>query len=365
MERETALAWMAIQRLPAARTVAVRDILQTTPDPVALLQAPSSTLRHSQLPAAWFEARRSALGDANWRGERERELDSLLEQGVSLLDRHHPDWPGLLEECPDPPYLLYVRGDTALLGHPQIAVVGSRKASRQGIENAGRFARDLAVAGMAVTSGLALGIDAAAHTGALDAPGRTLAVIGTGIDIQYPRRNAALTGRIVEAGAVVTELPPGTPPTPDQFPQRNRIISGLSLGVLVIEAALRSGSLITARLALEQNREVFAIPGSIHSATSRGCNALLKAGAKLVTDVADILEEFAGWVAPAVPPVEAPAMPNDECAHLFAALGFEPVSLDVLQNSLGMTTAQLLPLLTELQLQGKIEQCGGQWQRCR
>lgn len=366
MERETALAWMAIQRLPAARTVAVRIILQFNPDPVALLQAPASTLDGVGLPPEWLEARRRALADPVWRGERERELDALLQDGVTLLDRNHPQWPGLLEDCPDPPYLLYVRGDAGLLNHPQIAIVGSRKASRQGIDNARRFAGELASAGMAVTSGLALGIDAAAHSGALDAPGRTVAVVGTGIDIRYPYRNTALTERIAAEGAVVTELPPGTPPTPDQFPQRNRIISGLSIGVLVVEAALRSGSLITARLALEANREVFAIPGSIHAATSRGCNALIKGGAKLVSDVDDILEEFTGWVrqSPA-PEVPVPAIaPDDPAVRLFAALGFEPVSLDVLQSCLGMSAAQLLPMLTELQLQGKIEQCGGQWQRC-
>ncbi len=362
MERETALAWMAIQRLPGARTAPLRRVLQQTPDPNDLLAAPDSALRGSGLTPEWLAARHRHLGDAQWRDQRERELDQLLAQGVTLLAARNPDWPALLSEIPDPPYLLYVRGNPALLNRPQIAIVGSRKASRQGIDNARAFAAALATAGMAVTSGLALGIDAAAHAGALAADGDTVAVIGTGIDITYPRNNRQLTDKIAEHGAIVTELPPGTQPTPEQFPQRNRIISGLSIGVLVVEAALRSGSLITARLALEQNREVFAIPGSIHSVTSRGCNALLQNGAKLVTSVADIVEEFGGW---AVPASAEPAVVGGIADTVLNALGFEPESLDGLQSALGLPVAELLPLLTELQLQGRVESVGGCWQRCR
>lgn len=364
MERETALAWMAIQRLPAARTAALRRLLRHNPDPCALLETPASALDGAGLPAEWFSERHRLGSDPQWRGDSERLLERLHAAGVSLLDARDPRWPPLLQEVDDAPYLLYVRGDPALLSTPQLAIVGSRKATRQGLETAAEFAAELARAGMTVTSGLALGIDAAAHRGALDVAGNTVAVIGTGIDIRYPRANRALADAIAAAGAVVTELPPGTPPTPDQFPQRNRIISALSLGVLVVEAALRSGSLITARLALEQNREVFAVPGSIRAGASRGCNALLQNGAKLVTCVGDILEEYSGWTAAAAEP-GAPLPAAGPRAEVMAAIGFQPDTLDSLQQATGLSPAQLLPLLTELQLRGEVEQIGGCWQRVR
>ncbi len=214
---------------------------------------------------------------------------------MTLLAITDPDYPALLLEIADPPPLLSIWGDRACLSAPQLAVVGSRRPTRQGIADATAFAGTLASAGFAVTSGLARGIDAAAHQAALAAGGKTVAVMGTGLDCIYPAVNRALAEAIRHNGALVTEFPLGTPARALHFPSRNRIISGLSLVVLVVEAALKSGSLLTARLALEQNREVFAIPGSIHHPVSRGCNTLIRNGATRVQDARDILDELLGW----------------------------------------------------------------------
>lgn len=208
---------------------------------------------------------------------------------ISIVD---PDYPLLLKQIPDPPLALFVIGDKDLLSKPQIAMVGSRSPSAAGREIAASFAETLAIAGLVITSGLALGIDAASHSGALKAPGKTIAVCGTGVDRIYPTSHRQLAQAIRQQGALVSALPLGAPPTAHHFPERNRIISGLSLGVIVVEAALQSGSLITARLAADQGREVFAIPGSIHNPLSRGCHYLIKNGAKLVENADDILEEL-------------------------------------------------------------------------
>jgi DNA processing protein len=215
--------------------------------------------------------------------------------GHSLLTLADEHYPAALLTIADPPLLLYVTGRIALLQRPAVAVVGSRNASRQGLLHAERFSESFSMAGLTVVSGLALGIDSAAHEGGLKGIGGTVAVIGTGIDLVYPLRNAALAERIAQQGCVVSEYPLGMPPLPANFPRRNRLISGLSRAVLVVEAALRSGSLITARVAADQGREVFAIPGSIHSPMSKGCHALIKQGAKLVDSMEDVLEELTGF----------------------------------------------------------------------
>ncbi len=213
---------------------------------------------------------------------------------ASVITRIDPEYPPLLLETCDPPLALHFRGDVSLLAHPGIAMVGSRRASPYAINAAHHLAKQIASAGIAVVSGLARGVDAAAHLAALDAGGKTIAVLGTGIDVVYPRSHKRLFRRIEKEGVIVTEFGPGTPPKPEHFPIRNRVISGLTLGTVVVEATRKSGSLITARMAAEQNREVFAVPGSIFSAGSEGTHRLIQYGAKLVHDVNDILEELPG-----------------------------------------------------------------------
>jgi len=284
----------------------------------------------------------------------------LAEPGHDLLVLGDPDYPPRLLATADPPLLLWLQGRRALLAAPSIAIVGSRNPTAQGGDNARAFARALAQAGHAIVSGLALGIDAAAHEGALDAGGATLAVVGTGLDQVYPRRNEKLAARLLAAGGlIVSEYALGMPVLPANFPRRNRIIAGLSQGCLVVEAALQSGSLITARLAAEAGREVFAIPGSIHSPQSRGCHALIRQGAKLVESAADVLEELPPpGTMPAAP--EAPAETPHEQQALLDAMGFDPVSLDALMARSGWPAAELSAALLELELDGQIARLAGQ-----
>ncbi len=230
-----------------------------------------------------------------------------------LITLHDARYPTLLREIDDAPPMLFIQGDPTILNLPQIAIVGSRNPSASGRQTATDFAHFLASAGLAITSGLADGIDGAAHQGALETKNSTLAVTGTGLDRVYPAKHRELAHRIAEQGALISELPPGTPPIPANFPRRNRIISGLSLGTLVVEAAQKSGSLITARLATEQGREVFAIPGSIHNPLARGCHALIRQGAKLVETAGDILEELAPLLGTAYQP-NTP-IPKPDRAH--------------------------------------------------
>ena len=290
-------------------------------------------------------------------------LDAILlwqsQPGNTVLALGEPGYPPLLAQIPDPPLLLYIRGDVRRLARPALAVVGSRNASAQGQANAHAFARALAGAGLAIVSGLALGIDAAAHEGALGQPGGTVAVVGTGPDIVYPARNRALCERILDdGGCIVSEYAVGTPPLPANFPKRNRIISGLSAGVLVVEAAAQSGSLITARQAAEQGRDVFAIPGSIHAALAKGCHVLIREGAKLVDTAHDVLEALAMSPLPALAAglaVEnAPGVP-DGCAPLLAALGHGPVEPDVLMAAMDASPGEVSGGLLVLELAGLIE----------
>ncbi len=295
---------------------------------------------------------------------------------LKLGDAGYP--PQLLQTA-DPPLMLYVHGSPAALLARSVAVVGSRSATAQGIDNARAFGRSLAEQGLVVVSGLAAGIDAAAHEGALAAhtdgghqPAlMTVAVVGTGLDRVYPPRNQALAQRIAQQGALVSEYAPGTPPLPEHFPQRNRIIAGLSLGTLVVEAALRSGSLITARLASEAGREVFAIPGSIHAAQSRGCHALIKLGAKLVESAQDILEEFAP-TQPVQKPLFDPPNGDDVIGQprphpeqeLLDALGDDPVTTDALVSRTGWPVPALATKLLGLELEGLVARLpGGLYQR--
>jgi DNA processing protein len=273
-------------------------------------------------------------------------------------------YPQKLLEIADPPPLLYVKGRLDLLNRPGFAIVGSRNATAQGMGNAEAFAGTLSNAGLTIVSGLALGIDAAAHRGGLSGPASTLAVVGTGLDVVYPARNRELAHLIAAQGALVSEFALGTPAVASNFPRRNRLICGLSRGVLVVEAAVSSGSLITARLAADQGREVFAIPGSIHSPLSKGCHALIKQGAKLVESAQDVLEELGGSLAA---PARTPGADEGADGHpLLAHIGFDPVAADALHQRSGLDAASVNSALTALELAGHIESLpGGRWQRIR
>lgn len=267
------------------------------------------------------------------------------------------DYPPLLREIADPPIVLYVHGYRDAISRPQLAVVGSRNPTPLGIENAAAFARALAEAGLTITSGLALGIDGAAHRGALEAGGSTVAVAGTGLDRVYPARHRNLAHAIVAHGALVSEFPIGTPARAGNFPVRNRIISGMSVGVLVVEAALQSGSLITARLAAEQGREVFALPGSIHSPLARGCHALIRDGAKLVETAVHVLEEIGplgetARVASAAAPPPPSLVPHE--SELLECLSDTPTHLDVLIERSGLTADIVSSILLQLELRGLV-----------
>lgn len=289
----------------------------------------------------------------------ERTLDWVAESENHLLTLADPDYPPSLLEIPDPPLLLYAKGRLDLLKRPALAVVGSRNASAQGVLDAEKFSQVLASSGFTIISGLALGIDAAAHRGALQAvvagsASSTIAVIGTGADIVYPARNRGLAHQIAEIGCIISEYPLGTPALPANFPRRNRIISGLARAVLVIEAAAQSGSLITARLAADQGRDVFAIPGSIHSPLSKGCHQLIKQGAKLVDSAQDVLEEL--HCLPLAPITQvASDLPAELPSPLLEAVGFDPIVIDVLTQRLGINVASLTAQLLELEMAGQIE----------
>jgi DNA processing protein len=276
-------------------------------------------------------------------------LEWAAADGHAVLTLADGDYPQPLLETADPPPLLYLRGRRELLARPGLAVVGSRSATPQGTSNAERFARAFSDAGLTIVSGLALGIDAAAHRGGLEGGGSTIAVLGTGADILYPQRNRALGERIAREGLIVSEFPLGTPPHGGNFPRRNRVISGLTRGCLVVEAALASGSLITARFAAEQGREVFAIPGSIHSPHSKGCHALIKQGAKLVESAQDLLQEL-GIKGIAAPPATA----DPERAGLLAHLGYDPCDIGALCARSGLTAAAVSAMLLQLELEGKV-----------
>jgi DNA processing protein len=280
-------------------------------------------------------------------------------------------YPAALLEVADPPLLLFVQGRVELLAAASIAIVGSRSPTAQGADNARAFAAHLSGVGLTVVSGMAHGVDAAAHEGALSGPGATIAVVGTGLDRVYPRSHRDLAHRIAAAGVLVSEYALATPPLPHNFPQRNRIIAGLSRGTLVVEAALQSGSLITARLAAESGREVFAIPGSIHSPQSRGCHALIRQGAKLVETAQDIVEEL-GVLVVAADAVDAgsrdspvpAARPDDPADAVMRALGHDPVTLDALISRCGWPAAELSAKLLELELDGQLARLpGGLFQR--
>ncbi|AGI21945.1 DNA protecting protein DprA [Pseudomonas sp. ATCC 13867] len=348
-------ARLRLHALPELGPRRFRRLMSAFGSASAALSAPAAAWRSLGLSQASAEQRR----EAGIREQAAAALRWLEDSSHHLLAWDDPAYPALLAELADAPPLLFVAGAVALLERPQLAVVGSRRASKPGLDTARAFARSLAGGGFVITSGLALGIDGAAHEGALEAAGGTVAVLGTGIEHLYPRRHVGLARRIVEqGGALVSELPLQCPPQAANFPRRNRIISGLSLGVLVVEASPSSGSLITARLAVEQGREVYAIPGSIHHPGARGCHELIRQGATLVECVEHILEGLRGWTqggAPLRTVAEGPPHP------LVDLLRAAPQSSEQLALGSGLELPEVLAALTELELDGRVACEAGVW----
>jgi len=289
------------------------------------------------------------------------DLDWLEQQNNGVLTFNDTNYPLQLKEIADPPPILFVRGNPDLLTLPQIAIVGSRNPSALGKETAFSFARTLSLYGFVITSGLALGIDGASHRGALNAKGYTVAVAGTGLDRIYPARHKELATEIVNTGLMISEFPPGTTAKANHFPRRNRIISGLCQGLLVVEAAKQSGSLITARMALEQNREVFAIPGSIHNPLARGCNALIREGAKLVETTQDILEELNQYYQQDEKLLSQTTQSTLDLEQqtLLNRIMFSPTSIDHLVENTGESVEAISSMLLILELQGYLEATAG------
>ncbi|WP_085702238.1 DNA-processing protein DprA [Pseudomonas sp. B15(2017)] len=346
-------ARLRLHRLPEIGPKRFTKLLEAFGSASKAISAPASAWRSLGLPMACAEARRCP----DVRDGASHALRWLERPDQHLLMWDHPDYPALLAQIPDPPPLLFVAGDPRILEKPQLAMVGSRRASRPGMDTAAAFSRSLAGAGFVITSGLALGIDAAAHQAAVDVGGQTVGVLGTGLENFYPQRNRRLADAMIASGsAVLSEFPLDVGPTPGNFPRRNRIISGLSLGVLVVEASVASGSLITARLAAEQGREVYAIPGSIHHPGARGCHQLIRDGAVLVETIEHILEALRGWQH--LPVSTAAANPQNPLLRLLHAA---PHTSEGLADSIGWALPKVLAALTELEMDGSAVCENGRW----
>ena len=347
-------SWLALSQVHGLGNESFRRLLQAFGSPSAILSASDIELKQTVRPAV-ANAIKLEPNDAlmtltsAW-------LEDPQNHIVTLADT---DYPQALLNISDPPILLYVKGRLDLLNHSSLAVVGSRSATTQGVRNAEMFAQAASEAGLCIVSGMAHGIDTAAHLGGLRGRGSSIAVVGTGLDKVYPSANRDLAHKLALKGTLISEFPLGTPPLAHNFPRRNRIISGLSLGCLVVEASMQSGSLITARMALEQSREIFAIPGSIHSPQSKGCHALIKQGAKLVENPGDILDEI-GWNS--APSTTAPS--KQESHPIFTHLGFDPLDIDSLSLRSGLTIESLSAILLQLELDGQVTTlAGGMYQR--
>jgi len=353
--------WLALTRMPGVGPITAGALLSRWGTPRRLFEAGEAALREI---AKLDERVLTYIRRPDWQAV-EDDLRWLAQSRCHALTLRDARYPPLLKQISDPPLMLFVRGEIGRLSDRQLAIVGSRNPSAGGERTAAEFARHLAGVGLTVTSGLAIGIDAAAHRGAQAGGGFTIAVTGCGLDRLYPARHRDLADEIAACGALVSEFPPGTPPRPENFPRRNRLISGLSLGTLVVEAAVQSGSLITARLAVEQGREVFAIPGSIHNPLARGCHTLLRQGAKLVENAHDILEELGSLAAwdetRAFPAVSGPATTEvpREIMSLLEHIGFEPTPVDTLVECSGLTADQVSSMLVVLELHGQIASAPG------
>ncbi|KTD37551.1 protein smf [Legionella moravica] len=350
---------LALNRMNKVGPRTVRKLLKRWPDLTELFNLSKSALEEAGLPSVLAQT----ITEFNLDQIQE---DLAWQNGASdhhLLTWNSPEYPELLKEISDPPVILYAKGQLSSFDHPQLAVVGSRNPSITGSENARSFAKSLASHGITIVSGLALGIDGQAHAGCLEAHGQTIAVLGTGINCIYPRRHIKLAEQITQNGLLLSEFPLNSPPIAGHFPRRNRIISGLSLCTLVIEAAIRSGSLITAKMALEQNRDVLAIPGSIHNPLARGCHYLLQQGAKLVTSVSDVLEELR---------IEPHQLTDDKSFFSLASgnenlvkfIGFEMTSIDQIIVRSGYTLEQVTGELADLELKGAVKAVPGGYIRC-
>ncbi len=354
--------WLALLRAPGLGTRGALEVLTRTTPEILFSTSLSGDVRE-RLRADT----REYLRNPDWSAV-DADLTWLATSPRNhVITLHDVRYPTLLKEIADPPLVLFVHGDPTVLNRPQIAMVGSRNPTPQGLENAHAFAQSFAHTGLTITSGLALGIDAACHEGALAGNGYTIAAMGTGLDRVYPKRHHTLAHNVAKQGALISEFPPGTPPLKENFPRRNRIISGLSLGTLVVEASVNSGSLITARSAADQGREVFAIPGSIHNPLARGCHSLIRQGAKLVESANDVLEELH---------TTFPLLPDDTTAESAAMvtlsaeqqtvleqLGFEPTPMDRIVERTALTTDVVSSILLILELQGQVMSSGAQYYR--
>ena len=379
MERDELAAWLRLTLTPGIGNESARKLLAAFGLPQAIFRQAVSALVQVVSPAQAEGLRHeppelAAQLARTWAWLQDAPDPLLQRQILTLAD---PAYPAALLNIEDPPPLLYLMGrlDLPLQAEHSIAIVGSRNPTPQGALNARQFARVLNDAGLTIVSGLALGVDGAAHQGALEGPGgtvprlATIAVVGTGLDRVYPKSHLQLAHRISQHGLIISEYPLGTPPLAANFPRRNRLIAGLSCATLVVEAALKSGSLITARLAVEQGKEVFAIPGSIHAAQSRGCHALIRQGAKLVESAQDILEDLqpVTGLHPDHARANSPDRPDAAAkpeTGLLEAMGFDPVGLDALQARTGLDTASLQARLMALELDGQVARLpGGLFQR--
>ena len=368
-------AWLILARAPGVQADTLTGALRYFADARALVCAPLPDLLAAgfeKKSAEWLRAPPAKIidGDLRW-----------------LQDKHHhfiywesPDYPDLLKTIGDAPVGLFVQGDPSVLSTAQLAIVGSRNPTPAGREHARSFAAELSSRGLTITSGLAIGIDTAGHRGALDVNGKTIAVCGTGLDSTYPHSNQELARKIAAQGALVSEFAPGTPAVKSNFPRRNRLISGLSLGTLVVEAALRSGSLITARLAAEQGREVFAVPGAISNPLAQGCHRLIQQGARLAatpdeifTELFELYSAWRGWLAVPEKPTQPPDTPGNMSMRLdkdyeilLDALGFEPAGVDLLVERTGLRADEVASMLLILELEQHVASYpGGLYVRAR
>jgi DNA processing protein len=355
--------WLGLNQTPGLGNAALCQMLTKFGSPAAIYNASISQLR--EVVDAEIARKISQGVDID---AIKPTLDWLKKDNAHIVTLADSEYPKKLLEINNPPAVLYAIGHLHWLNHPSIAMVGSRSATPQGEKNAENFAQSLCELGLCVVSGMALGIDGAAHRGALKANGATIAVVGTGLDIVYPARHRDLAHKITERGLIISEFPLGTPSKAQNFPRRNRLISGLSLGCLVVEANIDSGSLITARLATEQGREVFAIPGSIHSPVAKGCHRLIKQGAKLVENTLDILEEIKNLL-PITKPSNSPnglighiaesTAPASESNTVLALMGFDAINFETMLTLSGLTTETLSAMLMVLELDGKITVLAG------
>jgi len=359
---ESLNAWLALSLIRGVSGESARRLLSEFGSPEAVFAAPMAALN-----AVVKQKIAAEIKNCNCEENVTSVLSWLEDSNNHIVTLADEDYPKALLNIPDPPILLYIKGRLTLLNSTAVAIVGSRNATPQGNKNAEAFARTLSDSGLCIISGMAHGIDAAAHRGALNGRGSSIAVIGTGMDKVYPAANRDLAHTLAQQGTLISEFPLGTPPLAANFPRRNRLISGMSIGCLVVEASLQSGSLITARLAVEQGKDVFAIPGSIHAPQSKGTHALLKQGAKLVESAQDVLEELSAQL-PAIDSgviVLSTETPNNNQA-LLDQIGFEPVDIDTLSARCGLTIAELSAMLLSFELEGRISTLpGGLYQRLK